>query len=254
MTTRRRFFAHLAAGAAGASGLERLLAARADLDRWLEQEPPPFDQLRGDYLLDEGITYFNHASIGTIPRLVHEAQVRYLTACEGNPWLHMWGGVWEASRERTRVLAADMLGCRDEEVAITHNTTEGFNLLAAGLPLGRGDEVVFSGLNHPGASVCWSSHAARVGYTVREFALPVAEVASKSEEDVVEAHLRQIRPGTAVLVLPHIDNTVGLRHPIKKIAAAARTKGVRYVLVDGAQDVGHGAARRRVVGCRRLRV
>lgn len=41
-----------------------------------------------------------------------------------------------------------------------------------------------------------------------------------------------------MLVLPHVDNVVGVRHPVAAIAAAARRLGVRYVAVDGAQAVG----------------
>ena len=73
---------------------------------------------------------------------------------------------------------------------------------------------------------------------MRRFELPVADVAELTEEQVVDAHLRQITPRTVVLVLPHMDNTVGLRHPVQKIAAAARAKGVKYILVDGAQTLG----------------
>ena len=41
-----------------------------------------------------------------------------------------------------------------------------------------------------------------------------------------------------MLVLPHIDNVVGLRHPVREIAAAARERGVRWIAVDGAQSIG----------------
>ena len=37
-----------------------------------------------DYLLDPAVTYLNHGSIGTVPRLVHDAHVRYLALCEEN--------------------------------------------------------------------------------------------------------------------------------------------------------------------------
>jgi selenocysteine lyase/cysteine desulfurase len=41
-----------------------------------------------------------------------------------------------------------------------------------------------------------------------------------------------------VLVFPHIDNIVGLRYPVKQLAALARSKGVELVAVDGAQSIG----------------
>jgi cysteine desulfurase/selenocysteine lyase len=194
--------------------------------------------LRERYLLDPDILYFNHASIGTVPRAVHESRVRYLEVCESNPWLHMWGGVWEEPREETRAKTAAYLGCLPDEVAITHNATEGFNLLAQGLPLGPGDEVVFSSLNHAGASICWEHHAETKGYTVHRFGFPILEVPSMTVEDVLNVYDREIRPNTRMLVFPHIDNIVGLRYPVRELAALARSKGVEFVAVDGAQSMG----------------
>jgi len=194
--------------------------------------------LRDRYMLDSAVVYLNHASIGTIPRQVHDARVEYLALCESNPWLYMWGAPWQPIREEVRAGAAAVLGVPSSDLTITHNTTEGFNLLANGLPLGPGDEVVFSTLNHDGASVCWELAAARRGFTVRRFDFPVTDVRGMSISDVVELHRRQLRPETRVLVFPHVDNAVGLRHPLAELVAMAKAEGVEYVAVDGAQTVG----------------
>lgn len=194
--------------------------------------------LQDRYMLDPAVVYLNHASIGTIPRQVHDARVEYLALCESNPWLYMWGTPWEPIREEVRVGAAGVLGVPPSDLAITHNTTEGFNILANGLPIGPGDEVLFSTLNHDGASVCWELGAERRGFTARRFEFPVADVPGMSVADVVELHRRQIRPETRVLVFPHVDNAVGLRHPLAELVAMAKAEGVEYVAVDGAQTVG----------------
>jgi selenocysteine lyase/cysteine desulfurase len=41
-----------------------------------------------------------------------------------------------------------------------------------------------------------------------------------------------------VLVFPHIDNIVGLRHPTRELAAMAKRRGVAFVAVDIAQSLG----------------
>ena len=197
-----------------------------------------WEALRDRYMLGPDVVYLNHASIGTIPRAVHEARVEYMSVCEANPWLYMWGGAWEEPRESVRAKAAALFGVDPNEVAITHNTTEGFNVLAQGLPLGSGDEVLFSSLNHDGASVCWDHFATRKGYAIRRFDFPVTEVPGLSAEDVVELHRRQIRPETRVLVFPHVDNIVGLRHPMAALTTMAKAEGVEFVAVDGAQTAG----------------
>jgi selenocysteine lyase/cysteine desulfurase len=59
-----------------------------------------------------------------------------------------------------------------------------------------------------------------------------------SEDEVVALHLDAIGPKTRVLVFPHVDNMIGLRHPMARLAQGARARGVRWVFVDGAQSAG----------------
>ena len=87
------------------------------------------------YLLKKGSIYLNHASIGTVPKLIHEAHVKYLEICESNPSLYVWGKIWKDVTEETRRLASELIHCNIDDLAITHNTTEGFNILAHGIQL-----------------------------------------------------------------------------------------------------------------------
>lgn len=190
------------------------------------------------YDLAEGLTYLNHASIGTMPRKVREAYFAYIQACETNPWLHIWGDVWREGYQSTRERAAALMGCDPEETAMVHNTTEAMNVLAAGLPLGAGDEVLFSSLNHSGASVCWDHYAESRGFSVKKFDFPVLDAPSYSNDDLVRIHTQQITDKTKVLVVPHVDNVLGIRLPMKQLADAARKLGVSYIAVDGAQSAG----------------
>ncbi len=240
MSDRRTFLRRAAGGAA----LAALADARALFAARLEEitegvgDGPDLQALADQYLLSPNVVYLNHASIGTIPAVVHRAHRLYLELCEKNPWLYIWGDGWEEPLEEVRQKAAGLLGCESGEVAITHNTTEGFNVLAQGLPLGPGDEVLFSSLNHPGASVCWE-HQARVrGFRVRRFDFPVREVPGLTADEVVELHMSQVTESTRVLVFPHVDNIVGLRHPLRALSRAAHDRGVEFVAVDGAQTVG----------------
>lgn len=241
---RRSFLRTLAAGAAGASLLRPFEAAaeavrtQAESIAFRGDSNDSVHALAERYMLDPNILYVNHASIGTMPRAVHVARVSYLALCEENPWLYMWGGAWEQAREDARTALAEMLGAVPGNMAITHNTTEGFNLLAAGLPLGPGDEVLYTSLNHDGGSVCFDHWSERRGYTVREVDFPLASSQDVTAESLIEFHRNAIRPNTRVLVLPHIDNMVGLRAPLAEICAMAHQEGVEFVAVDGAQTAG----------------
>lgn len=242
--SRRGFLRALAASAVAAPVLARAEAAQAALTAGLPAGPFQADRpaavraLRDQYLLSPDLLYLNHASIGTTPKVVVDAHAGYLAVCESNPSLYVWGEVWREVTEDARRAAASLVRCAPDDLAITHNTTEGFSVLAHGLDLGPGDEVLFSSMNHAGAAVAWHGLAERRGFTVRVFDFPVADVAGLSSDDVVRLHAEAVRPETRVLVLPHVDNMVGLRHPVADIAAAARRAGVERILVDGAQSVG----------------
>ena len=190
------------------------------------------------YSLSPGVKYLNHASIGTVPRMVQDAHRRYIETCEGNPWLHVWSDAWVEPMDTVRHHAAELLGCAVDEVILPHNTTEVFNVLAQGLPLGPGDEVLMSTLNHSGASECWFHQAKARGFTVRRFDFPVADAPTLDAGALVDLHEAQITPKTRVLVVPHVDNSVGLRHPLAALASMAKAKGVRWIAVDGAQTAG----------------
>lgn len=254
-TSRRAFLAALAATGGGVAlgGFRELEGRTVDgLRRFREATdtlgPGPggspgsgtaaLNRLREEYLLDPGIHYLNHASIGTVPRTVHEARVGYARLCETNPWLYMWGPGWADAKEEVRRKAAGLLGAHPDEVAITHNTTEGFNLLARGLPLGPGDEVLFTSLNHPSAANPWYRYGPERGYSVRMAELPLARSAEITGDELVALHLDAIGPATRVLVFPHVDNVVGFHHPLEALAAGARARGVEFVAVDGAQSAG----------------
>jgi len=239
MSDRRSFLR----GAAAAGVLAALGDVRAAFAASLDRVAPnrggaPFQGLSGEYMVAPDVLYLNHASIGTVPRAVHDAHVRYLEICEGNPHEHIWGSVWQEPREEVRSKAAALIGADAADVALTHNTTEGFNTLAQSLALEPGDEVLFSSLNHGGASAPWQHHSETPGYTVRRFDFPIADVPSLTLDDVVRIHMDAVGDRTRVLVFPHVDNIVGLRHPVRELVRAARARGVEFIAIDVAQSLG----------------
>lgn len=236
-TDRRGFLKHLTAGAALSplmmmSGWAKLM--EPDLKRISDKGIPD----RSDYSLSRDVIYLNHGSIGTIPRIVQQARREYLDACETNPWLYMWGDAWNEAYESCRGKAANFLNADTDEISFTHNTTEVFNLLALGLPLGPGDEVLFSNLNHAGASIPFSFHAKKRGFSVVHFEIPMDDLSLIRKQDIVRMYEERITENTKMIVIPHIDNTIGIRQPVKEITAMARANGVEYIALDTAQSMG----------------
>jgi selenocysteine lyase/cysteine desulfurase len=132
-----------------------------------------------------------------------------------------------------------------DEIALVRNTSEGNNIVNAGLPLESGDEVVVWDQNHPTNNVAWEVRAARYNLVVRKVSIPrIVEDAG----ELVEVFKKSIGPRTRVLAITHVSNVSGVRLPIREICEAAHQRGV-YVHVDGAQTWGCLSVNLRELGC-----
>src|SRR5690606_38468421 len=65
--------------------------------------------------------------------------------------------------ERARQALARYVGADPGEIALTQNTTEGINIVAAGLDWNAGDEVVITDLEHVAGIAPWKMLAERRG-------------------------------------------------------------------------------------------
>jgi L-cysteine/cystine lyase len=130
-----------------------------------------------------------------------------------------------ALRARVRAKVAQLIGAAPERVALTSSTTEGCNVVVAGLGLRPGDEIVTTNSEHPGLLL----PLVVSGATVR-----VADVANRPTVEALERITACVGPKTRLLALSHVLWTTGQVMPVQDLK---RETGLP-VLVDGAQSVG----------------
>jgi len=128
--------------------------------------------------------------------------------------------------------AARAIGAEPADISICGNTTDGLNLVAAGVEWRAGDEVVSCDQEHASGLIPWFVLRDRVGIRVRVAQLPA------SGRGVAEAIEAECSPRTRLICLSHASWCTGLSLPIKEIVSAAHRRGIA-VLVDGAQGPGH---------------
>jgi isopenicillin-N epimerase len=173
--------------------------------------------------------FLNNGSLGLAPKPVVNAVRTYL---ERSAALDMeeyprWG--YEKMDAHRQALAA-YIGCDARDVALTHNATEAMSIVAQGLDLKAGDEVVMTDQEHPSGRGAWLVREQRHGIRVRQVALPLPP---KDPGQLAELMIGAIGPRTRVLSFSGIVTTTGLVMPVREICRAARAKGV-LTLVDGA--------------------
>ena len=174
----------------------------------------------------EGYAYLNAGTLGPLARPTLDAiDERARFDQEQGRGGRAWFETMLELRARVRQKLAALIGTEPESIALTSSTTDGCNIVVAGLGLQPGDEVVTTNSEHPGLLL----PLAVSGATVR-----VADVANKSVSDALETITSQIGPRTRLLALSHVLWTTGEVMPVHELKRQTHLP----VLVDGAQSVG----------------
>ena len=241
MLTRRRvlqaFSISLATSAAAgrATRLEAFEPGAGTID-WVE--------LKRQFLLLPGLAHLNAASLGACPRSVLNARHEAELALESNPAVLGYGAMVEqANAVRARVAA--FLGCTLEEITLTHNTTDGMNLVAEGCDLLAGDHILTTDHEHTGGSLCWETTAKRRSAILDRVTLPAAP---RDEDAILSRFESALTERTKIVSVSHVTYTTGLKLPITRLGELLRPRGCLLV-VDGAQAVGSIPVNVRELGC-----
>jgi len=210
-----------------------------------------WNHLRWQFLIPEGQSYFNTGTLGASPRAVVDAVTDHLRYVEESLAL------WDFSGDRPERLAgyrpekglrqklADYVHCDLDEIGLTVNATMAMSLMANGLDLQAGDEVLITDKEHPGGRSGWDLRQKRHGVVVKEVPVPTTV---KDPDEIVRAFTAAVSPRTRVLAVPHITSGQGIVLPVKRLCAMARERRVLSV-IDGAQAVGHLHVNVRDIGC-----
>jgi L-cysteine/cystine lyase len=178
------------------------------------------------------IAYLNTGTNGPFPRRSQAAMLEHaqIELEQGR----IGPGAWErydATMTEARTAFAALLGCADDEVALTHNTTEGMNIALMGLDWQPGDEIITATSEHEGGLNPVALLRERYGVTVRYTPIglrdcdPVAELA------------RTLSPRTKAVVLSHASWATGVILPMRELSDLAHTVGA-LMICDAAQSCG----------------
>jgi L-cysteine/cystine lyase len=137
------------------------------------------------------------------------------------------------NRDALRSLAM-LIGAEDNDLVLTHSTTEGVNIVLQGIDWKSGDELLTCSLEHPAISVPTKVLEERRGVRIVSVDLDP----DASYDQIISGFASYISKKTRLIAISHIQFTSGLCMPVKEIAEIAHAYGA-MLLVDGAQSVGH---------------
>ncbi len=175
----------------------------------------------------------NNATTMTAPEAV-ESMIPFMTEKYGNPSsMHDFGGDVEADVDKARSQVAKLLGAEhDYEIVFTSGGTESDNMAISGiLSYFTGKRhIITTRVEHPAVLNLCKKYE-REGYRVTY--VPV-DREGRLDLDVL---LGSVDDDTAVVSVMHANNETGVIHPIEKIGAYLRERGVPFH-VDGVQAAG----------------
>lgn len=184
-------------------------------------------KIRDEWTIAHGeLLYMNNGTMGPSPRPVTE---RVTSRIEHVDATGDYGGNYEEIRKSVaRVLGANPSG---DEIAFTHNVSEAISIVASGLELKPGDEVILTDQEHAGNAIPWLARMKRDGIVVKFVTL------LPDDDALLQRFNDAITPRTRALAIPHVTCTTGQVLPIQRITRLAHDKQI-WVMADGAHPPG----------------
>jgi cysteine desulfurase/selenocysteine lyase len=182
-----------------------------------------WSMVRQQFPLNKDLAYLNNGTMGPSPYPVIEAVKKGMMDGDVNG---SYGG-WEA----TQAKLAKFVGADENEIALTHNVTDGINIVCWGLPLKKGDEVIMTTHEHVGNAFPWLNRQMVHGIVIKVFT--PASTAEETLERVKALYTKKTR----AVAVPHIPCTQGQVLPAKEICTWAKENGL-FAFIDGAHGPG----------------
>jgi len=190
------------------------------------------------------LVYLDSAASAQKPNAVLEAMAAAMLGSYANVHrgLHTMANESTEAFEDARAAVAGLINCAPSHVVFTKGATHAINIVAAGIDIVPGDEIVLSVMEHHSNIVPWHFLRERKGAVLKW--LDVDDDGA-IDLDALDA---LIGPRTKMLALTHMSNVLGARTPAADAVALAHAKGVP-VLLDGCQAIVHGGVDMQSLDC-----
>lgn len=182
---------------------------------------------RREFPISADTAFLAHAGVCPLPRCVTQAMNDYLVLCNHGDQEAVFP---RGLLTRTRQLAAQLMGCSIEEIALVGPTSIGLSMVAHGLDWQPGDNVIIYPDDFPSNVAIWRSLADQ-GVEIREIqASQLGYVSGKEFFPLMDAKTR-------LVALSSAHYLSGIQLQIPEIGEAVHARGALFC-VDGIQTLG----------------
>lgn len=185
-------------------------------------------------MLDPSVTFLNFGSFGACPKPIFKDYQRWQLELEAEPAQFMQVNGPGYIRQSREALAG-YINCDPSDLVFTTNPSYAINIIAKGLTLKPGDEILSTNLEYGALDRTWNYYCKKAGahYVRQPITLPLT-----SRQKFVEDFFVGCSPKTKAIFISHITSSTALILPVKEICRRAKELGL-LTIVDGAHVPGH---------------
>ena len=181
-----------------------------------------WNRLREDFPVTKKYSYLANAAISPIPTQVETAVSEFYKESMfngGNHWQK-----WIDCIEEARRMYAAFIGAHSEEIAFTHSTSEGMNIIAH-LLAHRG-HAISNDLEFPSSNLPWINR--RADMTI---------VQSRNGTVPIELIRKAIGRKTRTIITSHVQYSTGFKQDLETLSEICNEKNL-YLVVNATQSIG----------------
>jgi cysteine desulfurase / selenocysteine lyase len=189
---------------------------------------PDWNKVREDFPITKKYTYLANAAIAPIPVLVYNEVLKFYQDVL-NHGQTSWGK-WEARMEETRDLYAKFIGAHGRaEIAFTHSTSEGMNIIAH--MLSDKGIVISNELEFPSTNLPW------LNKNTNNIRFVKARDDNKILIDDIAKIVDRNSKRAKTVVTSHVQYSTGFRQDLEELGELTKQKGL-YFVVNPTQSLG----------------
>jgi selenocysteine lyase/cysteine desulfurase len=191
-----------------------------------------WEGIRGGYRLKPDFINLENGYYNITPQATLEKYIQHIREVNLQGAYYMRTVQFE-NKKRIAARVARLVGCPEDTLVLTRNTTESLDTIISGFPWKVGDEAIFAIQDYGAMKDMFKQVARRQGIVLKMISLPTNPA---SDQEIVDLYANAITDKTKLIMVCHMVNVTGQINPIRQICDMANARGVE-VMVDGAHAV-----------------
>jgi selenocysteine lyase/cysteine desulfurase len=190
--------------------------------------------IRGGYRLKPDYINLENGYYNITPQATLEKYIQHIREVNFQGAYYMRTVQFE-NKKRIAARVARLVGCAEDTLVLTRNTTESLDMIISGFPWKEGDEAIFAIQDYGAMQDMFKQVARRHRIVLKTISLPINPA---SDAEIVDLYANAISDKTKLIMVCHMVNVTGQINPVRQICDMAHAHGVE-VMVDGAHAVAH---------------